>query len=151
MSNSTIYQPEESSIYLVNSAGDVLAFHKHNLRQAHCVECQALLKAGKGFQRKMRNHPGSGYLCHLCAGKTLRKYQKFMFNRFNASLAPFDGVISVYAIPAAELAQAFHDHGPTGLRLTAEALREQARSIFLTERNIPFTPEKINQPAGVLA
>jgi hypothetical protein len=42
------------------------------------------------------------------------------------------------------LAQAWTDHGAFGLRFAAETLREQARAEFLTSRQIPFTPEKIN-------
>jgi hypothetical protein len=134
----------EPVISIKNGAGDIIAFHKHNTYKAHCVECQVVINAGRGVQRKMHNHPGSGYLCHVCAGNTIKSHNLYMFNRFSAILSPFDGVYSCYAIPAAELAQAWHDHGAAGLRIASENLREQARAEFLTRRNVPFTPEKIS-------
>jgi hypothetical protein len=134
----------EPVISIRNGAGDTISYHKHNQRTAHCIECQAVLTAGRGVQRKMHNHPGSGYLCNNCSGSAIKVHNLYMFNRFSATLSPFDGVYSCYAIPSAELAQAYQDHGAFGLRFAAENLREQARSAFLTARDIPFTPEKIN-------
>jgi hypothetical protein len=136
--------PVEPSVYLANSAGDIIFFHKHNTRKAHCAECQVELAAGRGVQRKMHNFPGSGYLCHVCAGKAIILHKNYMFNRWASMLNPFDGIISCYAIPSAELAQAFHDHGAAGLLFAAQTLREKARADFLTARGIPFTQEKIN-------
>jgi hypothetical protein len=143
-STTAISTPDEPSIYVGNSAGDYVAFHKHNTRKAHCVECRAELAAGHGVQRKVRNFPGSGYLCHVCAGNAIITHQNYMLNRWTSTLSPFDGVYSCYAIPSAELAQAFHDHGAAGLLFAAQTLREKARAEFLNARNIPFTPEKIN-------
>jgi hypothetical protein len=136
-------KPEEPVISMMNGAGDTIYFHRHNSYKAHCVECRAEIAAGRGVQLKMRNHPGSGYLCHICAGSALKSHNLYMLNRLSATLSPYDGVYSCYAIPSAELAQAWHDHGAFGLRFAAETLREQARAAFLTARQIPFTPEKI--------
>jgi hypothetical protein len=133
----------EPVIAVRNGAGDTISFHKHNHRTAHCIECQAELSAGRGVQRKMHNHPGTGYLCETCAGAAIKTHLAYMYNRFSATLSPFDGVYSCFAINSAELAQAWHDHSAFGLRFAAETLREQARVEFLTSRNIPFTPEKI--------
>lgn len=137
----------EPVIFITNDAGDTIAFHKHNTYKAQCVECRAVITTGRGVKLTMHNHPGSGYLCNNCAGKEIKSQANYMYNRFSANLSPFDGVYSCYAIPSAELAQAWHDRGPAGLRFAAESLREQARAEFLTTRNIPFSPEKINKPA----
>jgi hypothetical protein len=134
----------EPVIHVQNGAGDYVSFHRHNTRKARCVECQAELASGHGVQRKMKNAPGSGYLCHTCAGNTIRTHQTYMYSRFTATLSPYDALCSCYEIPSAELAQAWHDHGAAGLRFAAETLRERAREAFLTTRNIPYVPEKIS-------
>lgn len=133
---------QEPVIFIRNTAGDTLAFHRRNPRRTTCAECQAPLAMGHGCQRKMHHTRGSGFLCHRCAGDAILKHPQFMYNRFSATLSPFDGVYSCYALPAQELAQAWADHGASGLRFAAETLREQARENFLIARDIPYTPEK---------
>lgn len=140
---------QEPIIQIRTGAGDYIAFHQHNTRKAHCAECQGVIPAGRGIKRQMRYGTGSGYLCHLCAGASIlsvASYANDVPNSYRyapgaATLSPFDGTISCYAIPAAELAQAWHDHGAAGLRFAAETLREQARAKFLITRNIPYLPE----------
>lgn len=131
----------EAIIFVRNGAGDVLSFHKHNTRRAHCVECGTELQPGRGIRRQVRFAAGSGYLCHTCAGAAIRSQAQYMLHRWSATLMPFDGIVSCYAIPSAELAQAWHDHGSYGLRLAAETLREQARAQFLGPI---YTPETIH-------
>lgn len=130
--------PQESVIFVRNGAGDFIAFHRRNQRKTTCAICGATLEAGRGLYRKIRNAPGTGYICHICAGASILIHNQYMYNRITATLFPFDGVYSCYALPAAELAQAWHDHGTDGLRFAAETLREQARIDFLTARSIPL-------------
>jgi hypothetical protein len=149
----------EPVMVLASNAGDAVYFHRHNARTTKCAECGAKLTPGRGVKRQMRNAPGSGYLCHLCAGAQILSFAKFSndipnaysFSPLAAMLLPFDGTRSVYALPSAELAQAWIDHGVIGLRFAAETLREQARTQFLAARQIPFANEKIYSAEQVLA
>ena len=138
------------NISIRNYAGDSVTFTQTNLKAAKCAGCGAKLSAGRGVRRQVRRAAGTGYLCHVCAGETIVRWAKFSNTRpgyyhlhqFTVTLVPFDGTVAVYAIPAAELAQAWHDHGAGGLALAAAELREQARVAFLTTRNVPLPQEK---------
>lgn len=147
--NQTEQAPTDPIIMIRTGGGDYISFHQHNSRKAHCVECAGVIPAGRGIKRQVRFSTGSGYLCHLCAGVAIlsvARYANDIPNSYryapaSAVLSPFDGTLSCYAIPAAALAQAYHDHGATGLKFAAESLREQIRAEFLTTRNIPYLPE----------
>lgn len=138
------------SICIRNYAGDSVRFTDTNPKNTRCAGCGAKLEAGRGVRRQVKRAKGTGYLCHVCAGETIVRWAKlsnsqpgyYHLHQFTMSLVPFDGAISVYALPAAELAQAWHDHGAGGLALAATELREQARAAFLASRNIPIPQEK---------
>lgn len=136
-------------IIISNYAGDYVRFHANNTRAAHCADCGQALRAGQGVRRTVRNAKGTGYLCHRCAGALILDWARrantpnfYSYSTFTATLTPFDGVYAIHPIPAAELAQAWADHGASGLRFAAETLREQARAEFLKIRNIPYISEK---------
>lgn len=138
------------NISIRNYAGDSVSFTQTNQKSVRCADCGAKLEAGRGVRRQVRRAVGTGYLCNTCAGETIVRWAKFSntqtgyyhLHQWTMSLVPFDGTISVYALPAAELAQAWHDHGAGGLALAAAELREQAREAFLTSRNTPIPQEK---------
>lgn len=137
-------------INIRNYAGDSVTFTQTNQKMTKCADCGAKLEVGRGVLRQVRRAAGTGWLCNTCAGETIVRWAKFSntqpgyyhLHQFTMSLVPFDGVVAVYALPAAELAQAWHDHGAGGLALAAAELREQARAEFLTSRNIPIPQEK---------
>lgn len=142
------------NVYLSNFAGDDIRFHQTNQRVTKCADCGAKLNAGQGVRRFVRNAPGTGFICESCAGAAILTWAQmapdangkgfYSFNDLTASLLPFDGARASYAIPAQELAQAWHDHGSFGLRFAAEQLKAQAREAFLTARGIPVSNNQIN-------
>lgn len=158
-------EPTAAIVSLSNFAGDRIRFHQTNQRATKCAECGAKLESAQGVRRSVRNPykqaslPKSGFLCHLCAGAALLEWAKgapdasakgfYSWSDFSAELLPFDGARASFAIPAQELAQAWSDHGSSGLRFAAEQLKAQARVDFLTKYGIPVSKEQIN--LGVMA
>lgn len=132
-------------VFVYSFSGDHLALHQRNTRGAHCAHCETALLVDAGVRLHIKNAPGSGYVCQICTGEIMERWSTyapekpghFMYNSFTATLAPFDGAISVYPIPASAILTAWRENGAAGVRQTAETLRAQLRTEFLAAHNIP--------------